>query len=111
MLVANIDEVIRKIVHSSKGGQESPIPSMGQESKASNGQQTKTDFCQFVCELLLHRKLSKEKATHILKHAWRDATFKGKESFVQRWLTFTTRKPYGIMQSSFWVSQSILYIW
>ena len=22
-----------------------------------------------------------------------------------------TRKPYGIMQSSFWVSQSIIYIW
>ena len=36
----------------------------------------------------------------------KEARLAGQQSYQK-----STRKPYGIMQSSFWVSQSILYIW
>ena len=51
-----------------------------------------TNFCEFVYELLLRRKVSREQSKLIANNAWRKATVKDKESLVQRWLQFSKTK-------------------
>ena len=91
-LVANPDEVVKKPVRASTRGRSQTIATLGPRAKTSNVKKAKVNFREFVYELLLRRKVSREQSKLIANNAWRKATVKDKESLVQRWVQFSKTK-------------------
>ena len=89
IVVAKAHAAVPRPIHSLERGRGVTSAPLGQGDKTSNGKTSSADFRQFVYELLLRRKLPKQQAAHISRHAWREGTVKEKKSMFKLWTNFT----------------------
>ena len=91
-MVANIDEVVGKqIPPVERGRQQTPV-ALGSRTQASNDRMPEPDYHQFVYELLLHRKVPKQQASHISQNAWHQSTFNKKSQMLHKWYNLMKEK-------------------
>ena len=98
-LVAKPDALMRRPVHNPK--QSKAHPAMGRNDLSSHGKSADPDFCQFVYELLLKRKVQKSQAAHISQNAWRERMLQEKKRILACWFSFAEKSKINVHDLSF----------